>query len=109
MSLAIRRVPNRFTVTRTYRATDACGNSATCAQIITVFDSTPPTITCVAQTTPINCPATPVFLPPTATDNCVGTVTVTFSDLTTPSTCTGAYSVRRTWTATDVCGNTCDV
>ncbi|MEO6039529.1 MAG: hypothetical protein ABIQ93_14035, partial [Saprospiraceae bacterium] len=31
---------NRFTVTRTYRATDVCGNSATCTQVITVFDNT---------------------------------------------------------------------
>ena len=36
--------PNRFTVQRTYRATDACGNSATCMQLITVNDTTPPVV-----------------------------------------------------------------
>lgn len=36
---------NRFTLTRTYKATDAAGNSATCSQVITVFDNTPPQIT----------------------------------------------------------------
>ncbi len=36
---------NRFTLTRTYKATDASGNSATCSQVITVFDNTLPQIT----------------------------------------------------------------
>src|SRR5262249_25234084 len=29
--------PNRYTITRTYQATDVCGNSSTCAQTITVL------------------------------------------------------------------------
>jgi hypothetical protein len=37
---------NRFTVTRTYRSTDVCGNSGTCSQIITVFDNTAPVVVC---------------------------------------------------------------
>ena len=36
---------NKYTVTRTYKATDVSGNSATCSQTITVDDITPPTIT----------------------------------------------------------------
>src|SRR4030095_5361986 len=36
---------NRYTLTRMYRAADASGNSATCSQVITVFDNTPPQIT----------------------------------------------------------------
>ena len=36
---------NRFTVTRTYKATDNHGNTATCSQVITVNDDTPPRIT----------------------------------------------------------------
>ena len=40
------------TTTRTYRATDACGNTATCTQtIIRTVDVTPPTITCPAPPT----------------------------------------------------------
>ena len=35
---------NRYTITRTYRATDVCGNFAECTQIITVNDQTAPVI-----------------------------------------------------------------
>ncbi|MBK8565885.1 MAG: hypothetical protein IPN76_21715 [Saprospiraceae bacterium] len=97
---------NDFTITRTYRATDDCGNAANCTQTITIRDQTPPTITCAAQTTPLNCPATPVFTPPTASDNCVGNVAITFSDVNVPGLCPGTFTRTRTWTATDPCGNT---
>src|SRR5206468_12973097 len=33
-------------ITRTYKATDACGNMKTCTQTITVNDTTAPVITC---------------------------------------------------------------
>ena len=98
--------PQASTITRTWTATDACGNSSTCNQILLIQDTTPPTITCAVQTTPINCPAIPVFIPPTATDACDATVTVTFNDATTQGSCAGTYNVTRTWTASDDCGNT---
>jgi len=37
---------NKFTLIRTYRATDACGNSATCSSAIIVRDNTTPQINC---------------------------------------------------------------
>ena len=42
---------NTFTVTRRWRATDACGNSALCSQSVTVVDTTPPLLTCPANRT----------------------------------------------------------
>ena len=98
--------PGTYSVTRTWTATDGTGNTASCVRTIVVQDVTPPVITCAAQTTPIDCPASPVFTPPTATDNCDPNVTITFTDVTVPGSCPGTYSVTRTWTATDDCGNT---
>lgn len=99
---------NRFDITRTYRATDECGNSATCTQFISVFDNTPPVITCPAGVT-VQCanqvPAPNTTLV-TASDNCGGTATITFvSDVTTNMTCVNRFTLTRTYRATDVCGN----
>ncbi len=99
---------NRYTITRTYRATDACGNSATCAQIITVNDQTPPTINCPGNLT-IDVSAS--TLPqntgtPTSSDNCSGVPTLTFSDVTAAAgVCSSSYLITRTWTSSDACGN----
>jgi len=102
---------NRYLVTRTYRATDVCGNFADCTQTITVNDVTPPVITCPAALT-VSC-ASAVPAPNTAlvtaTDNCAGAVTITFiSDVISNQTCANRYLVTRTYRATDVCGNFAD-
>src|SRR5204862_4736388 len=62
---------NSYTETKTWDATDACGNhSATVSQTITVVDNTPPTISGQGNNTTIYCPSTPSFTPPTASDAC---------------------------------------
>src|SRR6185436_19945589 len=86
-------------------ATDACGNSSTASQTINVVDATAPVIAALPAPSTINCPATPVFAVATATDACGGTVTLTFADVRTNGPWASSYSVKRTWTATDVCGN----
>ncbi len=97
--------PGTGTHTRTWTATDDCGNSASCSQTVVVVDTTPPTITCPATTSPIQCPAAPVFPPPTASDLCDPSPTVTFVDSFTPGACPGTGTHTRTWTATDCSGN----
>jgi len=107
-----------YTITRTWTATDNLGLTATCAQVITVQDITPPMITCPGDVTtscdePTNTGATGMA---TATDNCSaeGEITITFVDASTQEMGTGCgastFSITRTWTATDACGNTaqCD-
>src|SRR5207247_349725 len=98
---------NQFTITRSYRATDACGNYADCAQTITVNDTTPPTVTCPASVT-VNCasdlPAPDLSLV-TATDGCGGGVpAVTFvNDTMSGSNCFNQFTITRTYRATDAC------
>src|SRR5437667_9608045 len=91
-------------LSRTWTATDACGNRASCVQTITVRDTTPPSITCPTNIT-LECPATPTTNltgVATAQDTC-SSVTVTYSDSVT-NNCGGSRIISRTWTATDACG-----
>ncbi len=98
---------NKFTVTRTYQAADACGNTATCAQTITVFDNTPPSIACPANVTVQCVSQVPAGNPAsvTSTDNCGGGATVTFTDAISNQTCASRFTLTRTYTSTDACGN----
>ncbi len=100
--------PNGWTVTRTWTATDVCGNSTPCDQTITVEDTTPPVITCPADVT-VECSddhSSAANGVATATDNCsaVGDITIGESDATTPGSCANEWTITRTWTATDECG-----
>jgi hypothetical protein len=94
-----------YSVTRTWTATDACGNSSQASQTITVEDNTAPEITGVGNDATIECPATPEFSDPSATDLCDDNPSLNFEDETTQGDCAQEYSVTRTWTATDACGN----
>src|SRR5213592_2447462 len=50
-SISSSNCPGQFIISRTYRAADQCGNSATCVQTITVNDTNPPSITCPSNLT----------------------------------------------------------
>ena len=105
---------NTGTITRTWTATDACGNSVSDNQIITLVDTMAPafaegqgsldvTIECDASTNPS------VTGTPTVGDTCDGAPTLTYANAVNLTGC-GGYtgSVTRTWTATDACGNGAD-
>lgn len=99
--------PQERTITRTFIATDGCGNTSTCTQTIFVDDSTAPAITCPANVT-IQCngDTTPGSTgTATATDNCDASPLVTFSDVTMGGGCPQGFVITRTWVATDDCGN----
>ena len=92
-------------ITRTYQATDDCGNAVTCTQTITIAELILPSITCPADIT-VECiaevPAPDISLV-TASDNC-GNVTVTHvSDVSDNATCPEV--ITRTYQAVDGCGN----
>jgi hypothetical protein len=93
-------------VTRTWTATDDCGNVATASQTITVSDNVAPTISCPSNPCVAaaqgQCGA-PVNFSATANDNCSG-VTVTYS--IAPGSVFPVGTTAVTATATDACGNT---
>src|SRR2546427_7711046 len=87
------------TIARTWTATDACGNSSSCVQTITVRDTTKPTITCPPDLV-LDCPAdtsTNATGVATAQDTC-NQVTVRYSD-SVSNGCSGTSVILRTWTA----------
>ncbi|MGO9611324.1 MAG: HYR domain-containing protein [Verrucomicrobiia bacterium] len=95
-------------VNRTWTATDASGNSASCVQSITYTNTTAPTVT---VPTGSNLGCNPATLPTcasvkaqvTASDTC-GTPTINVTSATTGTAC--AETLTFTVTATDGCGNT---
>jgi hypothetical protein len=95
------------TQTRTYTATDGCGNTATCTQVFTwIVDVTAPVFTFCPPGSDLGCNPAGVPAPSaaTATDAC-GTPLITSSlGAITSNGCLREQS--RTYTATDGCGNT---
>ena len=91
-------------MTRTYTATDACGNVTAGTQVITVQDTTAPMFTFVPANVTIECSDTVPADMATAMDNC-SEVTVTSADEVDATDCDSEYTIVRTFTATDVCGN----
>ena len=92
-----------YTITRTFTATDDCGNNSMATQTITVQDTTAPELTIPADYI-AECDEELVLDDASATDNC-GTVEITLEEVTVETECAQAYSIERTFTATDDCGN----
>ena len=103
---------NRYILIRTFKATDGAGNTATCSQIITVYDDEPPHFLTPMPISPVtvSCPAlVPTAFPDqyTAYDECNDEEAgVVFKEVRTNGACPNKYTLTRTWTATDGCGNT---
>jgi hypothetical protein len=97
---------NVYTLTLT--VTNIFNCSSTCQKVVLVEDKTPPTIICPPDIPLVSCFADvpqPNTASVTASDNCGGTVTVTFvGDSTLEDICEGTIS--RVYQATDLCGNT---
>ncbi len=100
-------------LTRIWLAKDLAGNTASCVQHFTIQDTKPPIFTTLPADATISC-SDPLVTPPvlTATDNCSAPadIDITYAEVRT-DTAVGAcgqysYTVQRTWTATDECGNT---
>ncbi|MCA0153252.1 Ig-like domain-containing protein, partial [Winogradskyella vincentii] len=90
----------------TFTATDECGNTATTSATFTIVDTTKPSIVGVPADTSAECDSIPLPANPISSDNCDNNVDLSFNESTIPGSCPGAYTLQRTWTATDDCGNT---
>src|SRR6185369_14020513 len=98
------------TITRTWTAVDACGNTGTQTQTITFTrDVVAPVITVTTSTNPSCNPTvtdiTNAFGTASVTDNCSTGLTASFTDgAEQGASC--SRTITRTWTAVDACGNT---
>ena len=94
-----------YSLERTWTATDECGIETIHVQTINVEDTTAPVfVEALPQDGFAECDTIPEVAILTATDNC-GAVTVDFTETEVPGNCSSQYSLVRTWTATDECGN----
>ena len=97
-----------YTLTRTWISTDSCNNTTTHVQIVTVQDTTAPTLTspltAIINATCDAIPASPVL---TFTDACATQtqITIVTTEVTSSVTSAGTYTIIRTWTVSDACNN----
>ncbi|MEO1262356.1 MAG: T9SS type A sorting domain-containing protein [Bacteroidota bacterium] len=92
-----------FTITRTWTATDDCGNSTMYVQTINVADNNPPVFTNVPADVTMECPDVPAVQDPTVTD--CSSFTVVFDETQIGGACPVPNQLIRRWIATDTCGN----
>jgi hypothetical protein len=102
--------PSNYTLTRTWSTTDASGNTTTASQTIIVQDTKAPVLSAAPVDATTSCSAVPAAAILTATDNCDASPVVTYNQASTQSSNVNNvahynYTLTRTWTATDACGN----
>ncbi|TYB79870.1 gliding motility-associated C-terminal domain-containing protein, partial [Bizionia myxarmorum] len=101
--------PCNVIVTRTWTFTDACNNSSSVSQTITVSDTIAPVAPAAPADVTVACISElPTNLDLTAVDNCLGNITVSPVDSTDNSDPCNVI-VTRTWTFTDSCNNSSSV
>jgi hypothetical protein len=94
------------TITRTWTYTDACGNTGSATQTITVNDTMDPVFDAAPDDVTVECiEDVPAMTDLGWTDNCAGSGTVSGSDGELVGGACGG-TITRTWTYTDACGNT---
>jgi hypothetical protein len=94
--------PCNFTITRTWTATDDCGNAVSNTQVISVKDTQAPVFSNVPADVTVNCPDIPAVADPTVAD--CAAVNVVFSEQQIGGPCPAPSQIIRKWTATDACG-----
>ncbi len=101
--------PCNITITRTWTFTDACNNTSSISQTITVADNTDPVAPEAPADASYQClDDVPAPGELTAVDNCAGDITVLgVDDVNNTDPCN--ITITRTWTFTDDCNNTSSI
>ena len=94
-----------YQMERSYSVVDDCGNTALLFQTITVLDTEAPVFTYVPADYTVECGTDLALENATATDNCQPNVVITVDEVTTDGDCPQEYTLTRTFTADDGCGN----
>ena len=95
-------------VTRVFTITDACNNTTQAIQTFTIEDTIDPEFTSdLPQNISVSCDAIPVPQELTGFDSCSNQITITTNDdiVENEGNCIGQFTILRTWTITDSCGN----
>ena len=91
-----------FTLTRTWTATDECGNTASASQVLTIIDNEEPTIIDFEGAINVNCEESDdIYIQ--AEDNCTEVTITIVQDLLFSGNCYG--TIERTYLVEDECGN----
>jgi len=94
------------TITRTWAATDLCGNRAECTQVISIADTAAPVLgnLPVAELN-VSCDAVPAVAQVTLVDNCDENPTLVYNESRINGNCAYNYTLVRTWYGVDACEN----
>ena len=95
-------------ISQSWTASDNCLNSITISRNITIVDTTAPEFVSVPEDQWIDCGDAISVADVEATDNCDDDVQVSYNDIVEAGDCPAEYTITRTWTATDNCGNTAE-
>ena len=97
--------PGNYAITRMVTASDVCGNESSASYTITVRDLVPPVLGNVPANDSLSCEAPIPSDAPLHQDDC-GMSTLSTSMTTLAGSCPENYTLVRTFTAEDECGNT---
>lgn len=95
--------PGSYNIVRTFTAMDHCDNDTTMVQIISVVDTVAPVLS-IPNDQWVQCAGEIDFAGAEATDDC-GLDTILVQEETVSGDCPGHFTLMRTFTAWDECGN----
>ncbi len=92
-----------------WKVTDACGNYAEFEQRILIIDDQAPVFSNIPSNLNLSCDDDIPFVTPSVSDNCDDDIEFVLVVTETAGSCSQEFSIERTWTATDNCGNVSEI